>query len=56
MWFATYIKHSTSVGQEVVFMIKFLLILIYGLLISIIINVALLTVIYINWVNKELQK
>ena len=39
--------------SEVVFMVDFLLFLILGFMISITINVALLTVIYIMWTNKE---
>ena len=37
-------------------MVNFLIFLIMGITISISINVALLAVIFNNWVNKELQK
>ena len=39
--------------SEVVFMIEFLMFLIIGLMISTTINVALLTIIFIQWTNKE---
>ena len=42
-----------NIDSEVVFMVEFLLFLIIGFMISITINVALLTVIYIIWTNKE---
>lgn len=42
-----------NIDSEVVFMVEFLLFLIIGFMISITINVALLTVIYILWTNKE---
>ena len=37
-------------------MVDFIMFLIIGFMISLTINVALLTVIFNNWVNKELQK
>jgi len=42
-----------NIDSEVVFMVEFLLFLIIGFMISATINVALLTVIYIIWTNKE---
>ena len=53
MWFATVHNRVQLWESEVVFMLKFLLILIIGFMISITINVALLTVIFIMWTNKE---
>ena len=42
-----------NIDSGVVFMVEFLLFLILGFMISATINVALLTVIYIIWINKE---
>lgn len=42
-----------NIDSEVVFMIEFLMFLIIGLMISTTINVALLTIIFIQWTNKE---
>ena len=43
-------------SEEVVFMVGILLILFWIVTISVIINVALLAIIYNNWVNKQLEK
>ena len=53
MWFATVHSRVQLWESEVVFMVDFLLFLIIGCMISIAINVALLTVIFIMWTNKE---
>ena len=53
MWFATVHSRVQLWESEVVFMVDFLLFLIIGFMISIAINVALLTVIFIMWTNKE---
>jgi len=37
-------------------MVDFIMFLIIGFMISLTINVALLTVIFVNWVNKQLPK
>jgi len=53
MWFPTLHIRGQLWESEVVFMIDFLMLLITGLMISSTINVALLTVIFIMWTNKE---
>ena len=53
MWFATVLSSVNLWESEVVFMVDFLLFLIIGFMISLTINVALLTVIFIMWTNKE---
>ena len=53
MWFATVHSRVNLWESEVVFMVDFLLFLIIGFMISLTINVALLTVIFIMWTNKE---
>lgn len=53
MWFATVHSRVHLWESEVVFMVDFLLFLIIGFMISVTINVALLTVIFIMWTNKE---
>ena len=53
MWFATVHSRVQLWESEVVFMVDFLSFLIIGFMISITINVALLTVIFIMWTNKE---
>ena len=52
MWFATIHSRVHLWESEVVFM-EFVLFLIYALGISLTVNVALLTVIFIMWTNKE---
>jgi len=47
------LQDSLLSESEVVFMVNFLLFLIIGLMTSTTVNVALLTVIYILWTNKE---
>ena len=53
MWFATVHNRVQLWESEVVFMVEFLLFLTIGFMLSITINVALLTVIFIMWTNKE---
>ena len=53
MWFATVHNRVQLWESEVVFMVDFLLFLIIGFMISITINVALLSVIYIILSNKQ---
>ena len=53
MWFATVHSRVNLWESEVVFMVDFLLFLIIGFMISLTINVSLLTVIFIMWTNKE---
>ena len=53
MWFATVHSRVNLWESEVVFMVNFLLFLIIGFMISLTINIALLTVIFIMWTNKE---
>ena len=53
MWFATVHNRVQLWESEVVFMVDFLSFLIIGFMISVTINVALLTVIFIMWTNKE---
>ena len=50
---ATLLHSDLLWESEVVFMVDFLLFLILGFMISLTINIALLTVIYIMWTNKE---
>lgn len=53
MWFATVHNRVQLWENEVVFMVDFLLFLIIGFMISVTINVALLTIIFVIWTNKE---
>ena len=53
MWFATVHNRVNLWESEVVFMVDFLLFLIIGFMITLTINIALLTVIFIMWTNKE---
>jgi|GEM_PF-481641 len=53
MLFATVHNRVNLWESEVVFMVNFLLFLIIGFMISLTINIALLTVIFIMWTNKE---
>lgn len=53
MWFATVHNRVDLWESEVVFMVDFLLFLIIGFMITLTINIALLTVIFIMWTNKE---
>ena len=53
MRFATVPNRVQLWESEVVFMADFLLFLIIGFMISVTINVALLTIIFVIWTNKE---
>ena len=53
MWFATVHNRVNLWESEAVFMVDFLLFLIIGFMITLTINIALLTVIFIMWTNKE---
>ena len=53
MWFATVHNRVNLWESEVVFMVDFLLFLIIGFMITLTINIALFTVIFIMWTNKE---
>ena len=53
MWFAPVHNRVQLWESEVVFMVDFLLFLIIGFMISVTINVALLTIIFVIWTNKE---
>ena len=53
MWFATVHNRVQLWESEVVFMVDFLLFLIIGFMITATINVALLTIIFVIWTNKE---
>ena len=52
MWFATVHSRVNLWESEVVFM-GIILFLIYALGFSLTVNVALLTIIFISWTNKE---
>ena len=48
--------HSNLLWESEVVFMSFILFLIYTLMVSTSINIALLTILYINWTNKELKK
>ena len=55
MWFC----HQTLrifVGEVVMFMVKVILFFIISFMLSLTLNVALATVLYKNWVDKQLHK
>ena len=56
MWFATLHIREQLWESEVVFMLDFLISVFIGLMISVTINVTLLTIILIMWANKKKKK